>query len=233
MTDIDGEALAKVQERIGYDFKDESLLILALTHASSNANGTLDNERMEFLGDAIVGVVVCEHLYRNYPQYSEGRLTKMKSAIVSRSALGRIARGLGLTDYIIVGPGMAKRRHLPNSLYANVFEALIAAVFLDGGTEEAQGVVLSLLADEIEAAEGDKKYKNFKSALQHYTQREMQTTPTYKVLREEGPDHLKFFEVVAVISDVEYASGWGRSKKEAEQRAAEETLRALSVDAED
>ncbi len=233
MTHTDAEALKEVQAKLGYTFKDASLLVQALTHASSNANGTLDNERLEFLGDAIVGMVVCEYLYRTYPQHSEGRLTKMKSAIVSRSALGRVAKALGLTDYIIVGPGMAKRRHLPNSLYANVFEALIAAVFLDGALSEAQKVIMDLLADEISAAEGDKKYKNFKSALQHYTQREMQMTPTYKVLREEGPDHLKFFEVVAVINEVEYASGWGRNKKEAEQRAAEETLKALSVDIED
>jgi len=226
----DGKKLEKCQEILGYRFRDESILVQALTHASSNSNGAADNERLEFLGDAIVGMVVCEHLFRNYPQHREGRLTRMKSAIVSRSALGRVARSLGLTRFIIVGPGMAKRRHLPNSLYANVFEALVAAVFLDGGIEEAQRVVLSLLEGEIKAAEGEKRYKNYKSELQHYAQRQWQVTPTYRVVREEGPDHLKFFEVVAVIDDIEYASGWGRSKKEAEQRAAEETLTALSVD---
>lgn len=225
----DNQSLERCQELLGYRFKDESILIQALTHASSNSNGAPDNERMEFLGDAVVGIVVCDHLFRAYPQYHEGQLTRMKSAIVSRSALGRVAYDMGMSDYIIVGPGMAKRRSLPNSLYANVFEALIAAVFIDGGMDEAARVVVTLLEGEIEAAEADRRYKNYKSELQHYSQRQWQVTPTYRVKREEGPDHLKFFEVVAVINDIEYASGWGRSKKEAEQRAAEETLKALSV----
>ena len=229
---IDHQSLEKCQEILGYRFKDASILVQALTHASSNSNGSPDNERLEFLGDAVVGMVICGHLFENYPQYREGELTRMKSAIVSRSALGRVARSLGLSDFIIVGPGMAKRRTLPNSLYANVFEALIAAVFLDGGIAEATRVVLSLLKGEVAAAEADKRYRNYKSELQHYSQRQWQVTPTYRVVREEGPDHLKFFEVVAVINDIEYASGWGRSKKEAEQRAAEETLKALSVDIE-
>ncbi len=233
MTQIGHEQLDQCQEILGHRFKDTSILVQALTHASSNSNGHLDNERLEFLGDAIVGMVVCEHLYRNYPQYAEGRLTRMKSAVVSRSALGRVARSLGMTKFIIVGPGMAKRRHLPNSLYGNVFEALVAAVYLDAGVEEARRVTLHLLYGELAAAEADKRYKNYKSILQHYAQRKFQVTPTYRVVREEGPDHLKFFEVVAVIDDIEYASGWGRNKKEAEQRAAEETLRSLSVDPEE
>jgi ribonuclease-3 len=174
-------------------------------------------------------MVVCEYLYNAFPDYSEGRLTRMKSAIVSRSALGKVARGLGLDEFLIVGAGMAKRRHLPNSLYANVFEAVIGALYLDSGIEESRKVVLTLLEDEIAAAEADRRYRNYKSILQHYAQRTMQVTPTYKVVREEGPDHVKFFEVVAVISDKEYKAGWGRSKKEAEQRAAEETLKALGV----
>jgi ribonuclease-3 len=233
MTEVDKDSLRECQEILGYQFADESILRQALTHASSNSNGTFDNERLEFLGDAVVGMVVCEYLYKHYPQHAEGRLTRMKSAVVSRSSLGRVARTVGMSKHIIVGPGMAKRRHLPNSLYANVFEALIAAVFLDGGMDVAKEVILNLLKSEITAAEADKRYKNYKSILQHYAQREIQVTPTYRVVREEGPDHLKFFEVVAVIKDVEYASGWGRSKKEAEQRAAEETLKSLNVDAEE
>ncbi len=223
------EQFRQCEEILGYRFKDRSLLVQAFTHSSTNGGGAGDNERMEFLGDAIVGYAVCEHLYRTFPDYAEGRLTRMKSAIVSRSALGKVARALHLDDFLIVGAGMARRRHLPNSLYANVFEAAIAAIFLDGGVEEARRVVLALLADEFEAAEEDKAYRNYKSILQHYAQREMQVTPTYRVAREEGPDHVKFFEVVAVIGDKEYRAGWGRSKKEAEQRAAEETMRELGV----
>jgi ribonuclease-3 len=230
---MDIQELEKCQEALKYRFRNPALLIQALTHASSNMTAAPDNERMEFLGDAIVGSVVCEHLYNKYPESSEGRLTRMKSAIVSRSSLGQVARQMGIGDFIIVGAGMAKRRHLPASLFANVFEALIAAIYIDSDMTTVKTMILDLLAEEIAAAEGDRRYKNYKSILQHYAQRENQITPTYKVLREEGPDHVKFFEVVAVIGDVEYKAGWGRSKKEAEQRAAEETLRALGVTAEE
>ncbi len=227
---MDKVLLRECEEVLGYRFNDEAILVQALTHASSNSHDAPDNERLEFFGDAVVGMVICEHLFTRYPQYSEGRLTRMKSAIVSRSSLGYVARTIGMSKFIIVGPGMAKRKHLPNSLYANVFEAVIAAIYLDGGMDAAEKVILNLLASEIDAAEADKRYRNYKSILQHYTQREMQATPSYKVIREEGPDHLKFFEVVAVIEEKDYRSGWGRNKKEAEQRAAEETLKVLGVD---
>lgn len=230
---MDSQTLENCQRLLGYDFKDQALLIQALTHASSSAGRAPDNERMEFLGDSIVGAVICEHLYRTFPDYSEGRLTRMKSAIVSRTSLGRVAKHMGLADYIIVGPGMAKRRHLPSSLYANVFEAVIGALYLDSCIETVRDIVLLLLKVEISAAVGSSRYKNFKSILQHYAQRTMQVTPTYRVQREEGPDHVKFFEVVATIGDKEYKTGWGRSKKEAEQRAAEETLKELGVDEEE
>ncbi|MCD6406099.1 MAG: ribonuclease III [Planctomycetes bacterium] len=230
---MDEVLLRECEEVLGYRFKDESILVQALTHASSNSHDAPDNERLEFFGDAVVGMVICEHLFTRYPQYSEGRLTRMKSAVVSRSSLGYVARMMGMSKFIIVGPGMAKRKHLPNSLYANVFEAVIAAIYLDGGMDAAEKVILDLLESEIDAAEADKRYRNYKSILQHYTQREMQVTPSYKVVREEGPDHLKFFEVVAVIEETDYRSGWGRNKKEAEQRAAEETLKVLGVDAQE
>jgi len=226
-------SLEKCQRILNYRFKDASILVQALTHASSNAGSVPNNERMEFLGDSIVGLVVCEHLYQAYPDYSEGRLTRMKSAIVSRTSLGRVAKQVGLGDFIIVGAGMAKRKSLPSSLYANVFEAAIAAVFLDSDVDTARGIIIELLKGEIAAAEADRRYKNYKSILQHYAQRQMQLTPTYNVLREEGPDHVKFFEVVAMFGDAVQKAGWGRSKKEAEQRAAEETLKALGVDAEE
>jgi len=226
-------SLEKCEGALGYRFNNQALLVQALTHASSSAGEAPDNERMEFLGDAIVGIVVCEELYNKFPTYTEGRLTRMKSAIVSRPSLGKVAKQMGLDEFIIVGPGMAKRRHLPASLYANVFEAIVAAMFIDSGLEQARAFIIARLADEIAAAEADRRYRNYKSILQHYAQRQFQITPTYRVVREEGPDHVKFFEVVAMIGENEYKAGWGRSKKEAEQRAAEETLKTLGVDAEE
>ncbi len=225
--------IEKCQEVLGYRFSDPDILVKSLTHASSSAPDEPNNERLEFLGDAIVGLVICEHLFQRFPDYAEGHLTRMKSAVVSRSSLGRVARHLGMDAFIIVGPGMAKRKHLPNSLYANVFEAIVAAIHIDGGLDAVTDFILRFLEPEIRAAEGNKRYQNYKSTLQHYAQRENQITPTYKVIREEGPDHLKFFEVIAVIGEKEYATGWGRNKKEAEQRAAEETLKALDVEPED
>lgn len=226
---MDNELLDKCQAVIGYKFQGPTLLIEALTHASSCSITNPSNERMEFFGDSIVGMVVCEYLYRMYPQYSEGRLTKMKSAIVSRTSLGRVARIMQLDDFLIVGPGMQKRKNLPNSIYANVFEAIVAAVYLDGGMDVARELVLRLLAEEFAASEVEKRFRNYKSILQQFAQKTMAMTPTYRVTREEGPDHLKFFEVIALIGDMEYRSGWGRSKKDAEQRAAEETTKCLNV----
>ena len=228
---MDDKALRECERVLGYKFKDDSILIQAFTHASSSSMGGPNNERMEFLGDAIVGMVVCKYLYLRYTDQSEGHLTRRKSAIVSRSSLGRVARDLKLDKFFILGAGMTKRRHLPNSLFANVFEAVVAAIFIDGGIDAAEEVIIRLLTSEMDAAEQNRRYTNHKSILQHHAQRHMQSTPVYRFVREEGPDHLKFFEVVVVIGDTEYESGWGRNKKEAEQRAAEETLKVLGVEA--
>jgi len=219
--------LADCQERLGYQFKDLSLLRVALTHSSSRGELGWSNERLEFLGDAILGMVVTEHLYKAMPEHAEGDLTRIKSVVVSQAVLSKVGERLRIPDHVTLGRGISNRRALPASLLANVFEALVSAIYLDGGLDAAREFVMRQLREEIAVVRENRHEPNFKSALQQYSQRELAATPTYFVLREEGPDHTKIFHVTSVISDREYGSGAGRSKKEAEQRAAEATLEML------
>jgi len=212
------------QEAIGYAFHDPFWLQKALTHSSNRSDQGLSNERMEFLGDAILGMVVSEFLFNTYAGHSEGELTAIKSIVVSQRTLARCSRGLQLDKFLSVGRGMSKGKRLPNSVVANVFEALIAAIYLDRGIEAAREFILRVLGAEIEEGERTKHNKNFKSLLQQLAQRELGCTPSYRVIEESGPDHAKSFRVVTIIKDTEYGTGWGRNKKEAEQHSARESL---------
>ncbi|MDA0838215.1 MAG: ribonuclease III [Planctomycetota bacterium] len=220
----------EIESLLQYSFKDESKLDLALTHSSSKSPDGVCNERQEFLGDAILGMVISEQLYRQFPDYDEGDLTRIKSVVVSRPVLAMSLKEIGLDAYIRVGRGLGQRK-LPRSVLANVFEAIICAIYEDSGLEEARKFILGSLKNQIHSVIQDEHEKNYKSILQQYTQKEMASTPTYKVVSQKGPDHSKQFQVVAVIGGREYISGWGRSKKEAEQRAAEQTLLILGEEA--
>jgi len=212
---------------LGYSFSDPSLLLAALTHSSAKSEANASNERKEFLGDAILGMTISEYLYRTYPSYTEGDLTKIKSVVVSRRTLARVSNQLGLRDYLRVGRGIADRSAIPRSLLANAFEAVVAAVYLDAGLEPAREFVLRHLASEVEAVEDNRHERNHKSMLQQYSQQHLNATPEYEVVKEEGPDHVKMFHVVTIIDGRQHGSGWGKSKKQAEQRAAESTLNTL------
>ncbi len=212
------------QLRIGYLFRDPQLLLAALTHASGADHRLASNERLEFLGDAILGFVACEELFRRYPQQQEGELTKVKSAVVSRKTCAKVAKRLQLERYLILGKGMSGPQPLPASLHADVFEALIAAIYLDGGFESAVRFVRTHLAPEIDETVAGETAANYKSQLQQHTQRVHGRPPHYHLLEESGPDHSKTFRVAAQVGDVTYAPAWGRNKKEAEQRAAGNAL---------
>jgi len=147
--------------------------------------------------------------------------------VVSQQALSAHSRAIGLDRFLSVGRGMSEAKRLPNSVVANVFEAIVAAIFLDRGLEPAREFVLRSLEETIEDAERTKHERNCKSQLQQLAQREFACTPTYRVIEEAGPDHAKSFRVVTVIGDDEYGTGWGRNKKEAEQRSAKESLAML------
>ena len=223
------DSLRACQERIGYDFNDPDLLRAALTHASF-ANVRLEsNERLEFLGDAVLGLVVCQHLFEENPTAQEGELTKIKSAVVSRKTCAAVADNLRLTDAMILGQGMEPGELLPKSLAAGVLESVIAAIYLDGGLEAGRAFILAHMGDEIAAATRSEHQSNFKSQLQQHAQRRMNAAPTYELLDEKGPDHSKCFEIAVSIGARQFSSAWGPSKKEAEQKAARIALEELGV----
>ncbi|MDG2469053.1 MAG: ribonuclease III [Pirellulaceae bacterium] len=219
------EKLNQCEEKIGYRFNNRSLLQSALTHSSGADSRADSNERLEFLGDSILGFIVCEKLYRDFPDYQEGDLTKLKSVVVSRSTCTRISQKIGLTNLLVLGKAFSVKKDLPDSLLANVFESLIAAVFLDGGYDATQTFVLRYIEPEIQRAFDSGTKENFKSLLQQFTQKEFGMPPNYIVLTESGPDHSKSFQVAAVVDDQVHQSAWGRNKKEAEQKAAQNALR--------
>jgi ribonuclease III len=220
--------LQKLQQRIDYEFKDEGLLLAALTHASGAEHRLASNERLEFLGDAILGAVVCEMLYQQYPDYLEGELTRVKSIVVSRQTCAKLSVALGMQEFLILGKGMTTHPSVPTSLLANVFESLVAAIYLDGGDAAARRFISDAIEPEIELAAGGETGNNYKSLLQQLAQREQGTTPTYQLLDEKGPDHSKCFQVAAQVGESRYQPAWGRNKKEAEQRAARNALHQLS-----
>ena len=232
-SDVDSELstiLETCQSRIGYEFRDKSLLRAALTHASGALHRLASNERLEFLGDAILGAVVCELLFHQYPEFLEGDLTKLKSIVVSRQTCAKISEALGMQECLILGKGMTTHPTVPSSLLADVFESLIAAIYLDGGTQAARDFVEKYMGPEIDLAAEGESGRNYKSLLQQLAQREHGTTPTYQLLDEKGPDHSKCFKIAAQIGARRYQAAWGRNKKEAEQRAARNALCELRGD---
>lgn len=222
------DKLRLCERRISYTFRDESLLLAALTHASGAEHRLASNERLEFLGDAILGAVVCEVLYRQYPEYLEGDLTKIKSVVVSRQTCAKISEALCLHECLILGKGMSQHPQVPPSVLADVFESLVAAIYLDGGIEASRRFVVEYIGPEIELAAAGELGGNYKSLLQQLAQREFNCTPSYQLLDEKGPDHAKCFKVAAQVGQRSFQAAWGRNKKEAEQRAASNALSELN-----
>jgi ribonuclease-3 len=218
----------RCERRIGYVFKDKALLRSALTHASGAPHRLRSNERLEFLGDAILGAVICELLYHQYPEHLEGDLTKIKSVVVSRQTCAKISEALGLEKFLVLGKGMTTNPNVPPSLLADVFESLIAAIYLDGGDQASRTFIETYMGPEIELAAGGDHSGTYKSLLQQLAQREQGQTPTYQLLDEKGPDHSKCFKIAALIGRTRFSAAWGRNKKEAEQRAAQNALAELN-----
>jgi ribonuclease-3 len=220
-------SLEVVEQRIDYRFSDRAILQQALVHASIANSRVQSNERLEFLGDAILGAVVCEHLYRRFPGDLEGELTKIKSNAVSRRVCADIAVDLGLGDAVQLGKGMGSRMTLPHSLLAALFEAVVGAIYLDGGIEPARAFILRHIDARIEHSARLGHQQNFKSVLQQSLQKRDLGNPAYIVLSEEGPDHAKNFEICVEAAGTRHPSCRGLSKKVAEQLAALEALIAL------
>ena len=223
------QACRAVEEAVGYSFTDPALVTRALTHASVAEQRLESNERMEFLGDSVLGLVVAERIYQRYPGLLEGEMTKIKSTAVSRSTCAQIARRLGLERLLVLGKGMQRDDGLPQSLAAAVLESVIAAVYLDGGYAAAEAFVAPLFEPLIDRAARSGHQENFKSVLQQHAQQQGLETPAYRVLDEKGPDHAKAFKVAAEIGGQRFEPCWGPSKKQAEQMAALAALQELGL----
>lgn len=221
--------LGQLEELLGYQFKDKSLLSMAMTHSSLADNRADSNERLEFFGDAILDLVICETLFERFPDYQEGDLTKIKSMLVSRKTCSKVASTLDFPRFAKVGKGMEKTRAMVGSISAGIFEAVVAAIYLDGGHSAARDFILTLFNPLIEKSNSRQHHENFKSLLQQHCQRRFSTTPEYLLLDEKGPDHNKCFEVGIVIEHRHFPTAWGVTKKEAEQKAAFNTLVEMGV----
>ena len=230
------DEFSALERLIDYRFRDPGLLEHALTHRSSVhedvSGGVFDNESLEFLGDAVLGFVVADMLFREFPQHNEGQKSKIKAWLVSEPALAQLGIDLGLGDYLILGRGEEKsggrRKH---ALIADSYEALIAAIYLDGGIEPAREFIVAQVRPLVEEARqtGDEAVytSDYKSALQERMQSEERGLPGYRLVRESGPAHHKRFEVEVWIEDTPLARGEGASKKRAEQEAARLALEML------
>lgn len=223
----DADTLEPCEEVLRYRFRDPTFLREALTHASGANHRLVSNERLEFLGDAILGAIVCEALFLAFPDYLEGELTRIKSVVVSRRTCAKISRALGLEEFLVLGKGMGSQDETPASVLADVFESLIGAIYLDGGMEAAKRFILRHIEAEIDATVDGTGGVNYKSQLQQLAQRQFGETPTYLLLDEKGPDHSKCFKISAQIGRRQYAPAWGSNKKDAEQRAAMNALGEL------
>src|SRR6266540_4151862 len=223
------DGLDEIQRRLGYRFRRSSLLIEALTHKSylneAKETGDLDNERLEFLGDAVLDLVVSEYLLSSFPDAAEGELSKLRARLVSEKTLARVAGRIGLGELLRLGRGETKTQgHNKPSILADALEAVFAGVYLDGGAEAAARCVKAVFSEELASCDQTLTRGDYKTDLQEFCQREFEMLPHYRTIRETGPDHEKLFEVEILIRGDRYGLGVGKSKKEAEQMAAKQAL---------
>ncbi|HED66120.1 MAG TPA: ribonuclease III [Planctomycetes bacterium] len=214
-------------ETFGYTFDDPALLELALTHASADA--THNNERLEFLGDTVLDLVIAEYLYRQTPELDEGTMTERKAWVVSRETLARIAHDLGMHRMARFGQGM-RTREVPRSVLANLYEGYVGALYLDGGLEPARSFILDSLADALVEIGHGAETKNPKQELQHLAQTLTGKPPRYRLVEERGHAHTRAFLVAAEIEGRRFPGAWGRTRKEAERWAAFEALIVLRAE---
>ena len=226
--------LASLQETLGISFNDVSLLEQALVHSSYiNENpgfALTSNERLEFLGDAVLGLIVAEKLYQDSPHLTEGEMTKLRAALVRRDTLAHIARVINLGDHLYLGKGeeASDGRHKPANLAA-ALEAIIAAIFLDQGSSTAGDFILRLFGTELEKVVSQGPAVDYKSELQELIQAREQQPPSYHVIEATGPDHGKIFTIEVRLGEAVLGRGTGKSKKAAESEAARSALEKLST----
>ncbi|MBR1563582.1 MAG: ribonuclease III [Ruminococcus sp.] len=225
-------AVKQFQEKIGYRFKDEGLLFEALSHSSyanENKKTRNSNERLEFLGDSVLSIVVSDHIFEHYKHLPEGELTKMRASLVCEKALFEFSKKIDLGSYIFLGKGeeMTGGRTRP-SIVSDAFEAVIAAIYLDGGMEIVSQYILSFLPENI--TPDFSVFHDYKTALQEVIQRNPEEKIEYHLKGESGPDHNKQFTVQVLLNSNVIGEGTGRSKKTAEQLAAKEALSLMGIE---
>lgn len=223
------ETRIRAESILNHTFRNPALLQESLTHASIAATRLESNERMEFLGDAVLDLVVCEALYLRFPEHFEGELTKVKSAVVSRKTCAEIATETGLIDLLHIGKGISGRAPMPSSLAAAVYESIVAALYLDGGFEVVKAYILRTMNPKIDIIAADTHQHNYKAVLQQHAQKSLGGTPLYELLDEKGPDHSKCFEICVCVDGRRFSSAWGPNKKMAEQKAALLALEELGI----
>jgi len=211
--------IKSLEKALGYSFKSSKLITEALTHKSYKQ--PYDNERLEFLGDAVLDLIVGEFLYKKFPNSDEGTLSKIRASLVNEDGFNKLANYLKLGEYIYLSKAEEKNGgREKTSLLSNAFEAVMGAIYLEVGLKQVEEVALSLLERNYETISLDNLFKDFKTSLQEITQARLGITPEYKVIASRGPDHKKEFEIAVVINDKEYARAVGKSKKIAQQEAA-------------
>ena len=227
--------LSRLETALGLKFKNLSLLRQALVHGSylneAHAPGLESNERLEFLGDAALGLIVSQKLYHDFPLLDEGDLTQLKTSLIRWETLARAAERLSLGDYLLLGRGekLTGGQQRPSNL-ACTFEAIVGAVLLDSGLAKARALVLRCLKPELAQVTAGKVALDSKSRLQQMAQARWQAMPSYRTVAAEGPDHAKVFTVEVLVDDRALGQGRGRSKKEAESKAAQQALKTIDTD---
>jgi ribonuclease III len=221
----------QIESKIGYYFTNKQLLALAFTHCSyvnESRTTTQHNERLEFLGDSILGLIVSEYLYRSLPNVPEGDLSSLRAKLVEATSCISYVQKLDLEKYLLLGKGERMNDGRGReTILSDLFEAIIGAIFLDGGIDAARDFFFSHFISEVNSLLQE-PLKNPKAILQDYCQKKYQKTPQYAVLSEMGPDHSKVFKIVVMVQDIELGQGEGPSKKEAQQAAAKSALLFIS-----
>ena len=215
-----------LEQQLNYKFQSEKLIMEALTHKSYKQS--YDNERLEFLGDAVMDLIVGEYLFKKFTKSDEGELSKIRASLVNETGFDKLARVLKLGEYILLSNAEENNGgREKSSLLSNAFEALMGAIYLESGLKKVEEIAIKLIEDNYEEISLDSLFRDFKTTLQELTQARFGLTPQYKVVASRGPDHLKEFEVAVIIEEKEYARAIGKSKKIAQQIAAEIAVKTL------
>jgi ribonuclease-3 len=225
------KSIETLEKKLGYEFKDKKLIIEALTHKSYKQ--PYDNERLEFLGDAVLDLVVGEYLFRKFKNSDEGKLSKIRASLVNETGFDKLARALNLGEYILLSNAEDNNGgREKSSLLSNAFEAIMGAIYLEAGLDKVREITIRLIEENHKEISLDSLFRDFKTTLQELTQARFGITPEYKVIASRGPDHKKEFEVAVYIEDKEYARAIGKSKKIAQQEAAKEAVEILKEEKE-